>query len=47
MKRLLLGLLLVGSSLGMNAQIKYSQDFENGFGDMVLIDVDKNTKLKR
>ncbi|MBK8700002.1 MAG: choice-of-anchor J domain-containing protein [Saprospiraceae bacterium] len=23
------------------AQIKYSQDFENGFGDMVLIDVDK------
>jgi thiol-disulfide isomerase/thioredoxin len=43
MKRLLLGLLLVGSSLGMNAQIKFSQDFENGFGDMVLIDVDKKT----
>lgn len=41
MKRLLLGLLLVGTSLGVNAQIKYSQDFENGFNDMVLIDVDK------
>lgn len=41
MKKLLLGFLLVSTSLGLNAQLKYSQDFENGFGDMILIDVDK------
>jgi thiol-disulfide isomerase/thioredoxin len=41
MKRLLLGLLMGGIFTGVNAQVKYSQDFENGFGDMILIDVDK------
>ncbi|MBP6396467.1 MAG: choice-of-anchor J domain-containing protein [Saprospiraceae bacterium] len=41
MKRLLLGLLMGGIVTGVNAQVKYSQDFENGFGDMILIDVDK------
>lgn len=41
MKRLLLGFLMGGIFTGVNAQIKYSQDFENGFGDMILIDVDK------
>src|SRR5690606_34795481 len=26
-----------------NAQVLYSQDFENGMGDMILVDVDKRT----
>ena len=43
MKRILLFNFLLLTFCTLNAQVKYSQDFENGFGDMILLDLDNKT----